>query len=265
MNILEALINIGIRPVSATSRYGWFEAPGHTVGRPEIFVSALFNRFWNVITPELNGGAQMLASYVKGVPIDEASKMLGPVDPATPMPGRENISRSLATIDKVKPIETNTAINAVIKSEMPLDKTRRHCMDFTISSMGVSGRRVFGILNISGGIISFDFSGKPRDIITRDLALISGDGSKPGSCILVVGLEVFLRIDDAAEDVIVLPSSNVIKRAMPFLQHYQNIECVCPSYSLMHELHRNLPSANIQFSPIEPIGLWNGTLFSSAI
>lgn len=265
MNILEAMISIGIQPVSATSKYGWLAAPGHKSGRPEIFVSAIYNVWWNVIAPQLSGGAQLLASYVKGVPVDEASKMLGPVDPATPMPGRENISRSLAAINKVKAIETSTAIKAVIKSDVPIEKTCRYCHDFTFSNGGISGHRVFGLHNLSGGIISLDFSGKPRNLITTDLAIIAGDGSMPGSCLLVVGLEMFLRIKEVSEDVIVLPSSNVIQRALPFLKHYQDIACICPSYSLMHELHRNLPSANIQFSPIEPMGLWDGTLFSSAI
>lgn len=261
MNILEAMIATGIQPVSATSRYGWFEAPGHTVGRPEVFVSALFNQWWNVKDPEHHGDAYKLASYLQGVSIDEAAKMLGPVDPMMEMPKRD-IKRSLIEIEDVKPIETDTAQKAVMKSEVPFDKTLQYCKDFKYTNNGVKGLRVFGLWNMSGGIISLDFSGRHKDPIARDVALIPGDGSKAGTCILVVGIKEFLLLDEVSEDVALLPSSNILNRAIPFLAHYDIIECVCQAYYLKPELRKNIPSAQIRVSHNEPQGLWDGTLFA---
>ena len=262
MNILEAMISIGIQPESSTSKYGWFEAPGHTVGRPEVFASALFNQWWNVQAPEHHGDTYMLASYLLGVTIDEAAKMLGPVDPMKEMPNRDHIKRSHIEIEDVRPIETDTAKKAVMKSEVPFDKTLQYCKDYKYTNNGVKGLRVFGLWNMSGGIVSLDFSGKHKDPIARDVALIPGDGSKAGTCILVVGIKEFLRLDEVAEDVALLPSSNILNRAIPFLAHYEIIDCVCQAYYLIPELRKNIPSAQIRVSHNEPHGLWDGTLFA---
>ena len=267
MNILEAMESLGIQPVTKTSRYGWFEAPEQANGRPVIFASALFNQWVHVFEPRLHGNTSMLVSFLAQISVDEAKQELlrtgidDEVCPTLAMPGREHINKSQISISREMPIETKTARSAVIKSGMPLGKTINYCKDFTYQNNGIPGHRVFGLYNVSGGIISLDFSGKPKDLITRDMALIPGNGSRAGSCIIVVGIEVFLRIDEMSEDIVLLPSSNIIDRALSFLEHYEIINCICPSYALLRALHDNLSQSEIRISSIEPPGWWDGTLF----